>query len=59
MAEATFLYFQHDVHTYLQQCGSGKELISQGFAEDVTLAAALDESDFVPVLTEGAYVRCT
>ena len=58
IAEATFLYFQHDMSTCLQQCGSGKELISQGFAEDVILAAALDESDCVPVLTEGAYVRC-
>ena len=59
MAEATFLHFEHDVHTCLQQCGSGKELISRGFAEDVSLAAALDESDCAPVLTEGAYVRYT
>jgi 2-phosphosulfolactate phosphatase len=59
VAEAVFLHFQHDVRACLQQCGSGRELISLGFADDVALAAALDASDCVPVLTEGAYVRYT
>jgi 2-phosphosulfolactate phosphatase len=59
LAEATFLHFQNAVDACLQQCGSGQELISRGFAEDVTLAGALHASDCVPVLTEGAYVRYT
>jgi 2-phosphosulfolactate phosphatase len=57
VAEATFLHCQHDVKTYLQQCGSGKELIQWGCAADVELAAALEQSDCVPVLREDAYVR--
>ena len=55
-AEATFLHCQHDVGTYLQQCGSGQELIKRGFAADVALAAAVEQSDCVPVLREDAYV---
>jgi 2-phosphosulfolactate phosphatase len=56
-AEATFLHCQHDVGTYLQQCGSGQELINRGCAADVALAAAVEQSDCVPVLRENAYVR--
>jgi 2-phosphosulfolactate phosphatase len=55
VAEATFLRFRTDIGACLRQCGSGKELISQGFATDVELAAAMDESVCVPVLTSGAY----
>lgn len=39
----------------LAECGSGKELIERGFAEDVRLAAELNVSEGVPVLVEGAY----
>jgi 2-phosphosulfolactate phosphatase len=56
-AEATFLHCQHDVGTYLHQCGSGQELIQRGCAADVALAAALEQSDCVPVLRQDAYVR--
>jgi 2-phosphosulfolactate phosphatase len=56
-AEAIFLHCQHDVGMYLQQCGSGKELMQWGCAADVALAAALEQSDCVPVLQEEAYVR--
>ncbi len=35
----------------LAECTSGRELVAGGFAEDVTIAAALDTSPVVPVLT--------
>jgi 2-phosphosulfolactate phosphatase len=57
MAEAAFLHFRTRLAACLQQCSSGKELIGRGFASDVELAAALDQSTCVPVLTSGAYVR--
>lgn len=40
----------------LVQCGSGKELVEQGFQEDVRLASVLNLSDCVPVLTGGAFI---
>lgn len=41
----------------LRACASGRELIERGYAADVELAAALDVSDAVPVLRDGAYHR--
>ena len=41
----------------LRRCASGKELIEKGFAGDVELAAQLNCSRSVPLLTEGAYVN--
>jgi 2-phosphosulfolactate phosphatase len=41
----------------LHACGSGRELVGRGFAEDVALAAALDQSDCAPLLIDGAYQR--
>jgi 2-phosphosulfolactate phosphatase len=45
-----------DVATIVRECGSGQELITSGYAEDVELATALDVSDTVPLLVEGAFV---
>jgi 2-phosphosulfolactate phosphatase len=45
-----------DLWRYLSTCGSGRELIGQGYEEDVRLAADLDVSTCVPVLRDGAYV---
>ena len=45
----------HDLHHYLSQCSSGKELIEAGFSQDINLAAALDCSQTVPILINGAY----
>jgi 2-phosphosulfolactate phosphatase len=59
MAEATFLHFRPTLTACLQQCSSGKELIGRGFASDVALAAAVDQSAYVPILTNNAYVRYT
>jgi 2-phosphosulfolactate phosphatase len=39
----------------LEQCGSGKELLERGYAEDVRLAAQLNVSEAVPHLLDGAY----
>ena len=54
-AAATFAHFQPALLATLQRCSSGKELIGQGFAADVALAADLDCSRAAPLLTEGAY----
>lgn len=54
-AETLFLHFRADLLATLRACGSGKELIGRGFAEDVDLAAALDVSTSAPLLHDGAY----
>ena len=41
----------------LETCGSGRELIEGGFAEDVAAAAALDALSCVPLLREGEFVQ--
>jgi 2-phosphosulfolactate phosphatase len=55
MAVATYLRVAGDVRGALWQCGSGKELIGRGVAEDVELAAAFNVSQTVPRLIAGAY----
>lgn len=57
-AEAAFRA-EGELSRAVAQCGSGKELIGRGFAEDVRLAAALNVSDCVPVLRDGAYTSVT
>ncbi len=39
----------------LADCTSGLEMVSRGFADDVTLAAAYDVTDVVPQLREGRF----
>jgi 2-phosphosulfolactate phosphatase len=55
LAEGTFLHFKDSLKSCIEQCSSGKELIGRGFASDVDLAAALNQSQFSPKLTDGAY----
>ena len=55
-ARSAFLVAEEDLETQLLQCGSGKELIERGYREDVLLAAELNVSDCVPILTNGAYI---
>ena len=57
VAEATFLRLRSDLATCLQQCGSGRELQERGFSEDIILAAALNTSNAVPILIDGAFVQ--
>jgi 2-phosphosulfolactate phosphatase len=59
VAYLAFLHAQPDLIWYLRQCGSGCELIERGYAEDILLAAELNMSDNVPILTEGVYQRYT
>jgi 2-phosphosulfolactate phosphatase len=59
LAYRAFHHAQLDLAGYLSQCGSGRELIERGYAEDVHLAAELNISDAVPLLTEGVYRRYT
>ena len=43
------------LHEMLQQCSSGRELSGAGYAEDVDIAAELDDSDSVAILRDGAF----
>jgi 2-phosphosulfolactate phosphatase len=45
-----------DVAAAVRGSASGRELIRTGFAEDVTIAAELDASPVVPLLTDGAFI---
>jgi 2-phosphosulfolactate phosphatase len=53
-AQAAVAAFQacSDLSLRLHQCSSGKELIAKGFSRDVELAAQLNVSQSVPVLTK-------
>ena len=57
LAVAAFMKFESEILSSLKRSGSGKELIGRGFESDVDLAAALDVSDCVPSLAEGAFVH--
>ena len=54
-AVAAFQNAESDLLDVLSRCGSGKELIGRGFAEDVRLASELNVSDAAPLLVNGAY----
>ena len=56
LAVAAFDGIQSELELFLQQCGSGRELIQRGFPNDVALASMLDVSQSVPTLVNGAYV---
>ena len=45
-----------DLPTALRECASGRELAGAGYANDVAVAARLDASDVVPVLSDRAFV---
>ena len=54
-AGAAWLAVRDRVSDALGECASGRELVEQGWPQDVEVAAELDQSDAVPVLREGAY----
>lgn len=54
-AERVFRASRDDLASLLAACASGREKAAGGDDEDVALAAALDASDCVPVLSAGAY----
>jgi 2-phosphosulfolactate phosphatase len=58
-AEAALAVFRNtagNLMSTLERCSSGKELIDQGFREDVAIAAVLNEDAVAPRLIDGAYV---
>ena len=57
VAVAAFCSVKENLLTTLRQCSSGKELIARGFATDIELAAAINTSSCVPLLTDNAYVK--
>jgi 2-phosphosulfolactate phosphatase len=55
LARAGFEPMAGDLGRVLTECGSGRELIGRGFAEDVRLAAQHNVSAVAPGLIDGAY----
>jgi len=58
-AGAAWLAVEDRIGEALHACASGRELVEQGWPDDVAVAAELDTSAVVPVLTKGAYTRHT
>ena len=60
-AAAAFDAAEPKLASVLRGCSSGRELIDGGFVEDVAIAAELDGSTMVALLTDGAFqgVRAT
>ncbi len=56
-AVAAFRQVKSRLGDYLRQCGSGKELVERGLANDVMLASQLNVSECAPVLIDEAFVR--
>jgi 2-phosphosulfolactate phosphatase len=54
-AMAAWRAVEGDVGAALSAAASGRELIAQGWPDDVAIAAELDTSSAVPVLHDGAY----
>ena len=54
-AVAAFRAVEGRLADVLPQCASGRELVEDGFAADVDVAAAYDVSDVVPLLTGDAF----
>lgn len=55
LARNGFLLNEASLDETLARCGSGKELLGRGFAQDLKLASELNVSDAAPILIEGAY----
>lgn len=58
-ARAAFTGAEAHLHEVLLHSASGRELAEKGFAEDVGLAATLDASSAVPLLTDQGFVDAT
>ncbi len=56
-ARAAFVSARPRLHEAIAGCGSGRELISRGWADDVATCAALDVTDHGARLLDDAYVR--
>jgi 2-phosphosulfolactate phosphatase len=56
-ALAAFRNTQSEIEKVVRQIGSGKELIERGFEANVSLASALNASECVPLLVDGAFIH--
>ncbi|GAB3872666.1 2-phosphosulfolactate phosphatase [Terrabacter terrigena] len=54
-AGTAWLTVEHRVDEALEACASGRELVEQGWPDDVAVAGELDTSQVVPVLADGAF----
>lgn len=54
---SAFQYAKSNLHEFIWDCGSGRELRERGFAEDVTHSASLDVLQVVPILQNGRFVN--
>lgn len=52
LAVAAYRDVRRSLRHLVKQCSSGKELIEQGFEQDVDLASETDISDCVPTLID-------
>lgn len=55
-ARAAYLDVAGDLETALRETGSGRELVDNGYPDDVEIAAELDSSSVVPELRHGRFV---
>lgn len=55
-ARGAFRQAERALSSRLMECSSGRELVDRGCATDVKIAAEVDVSSSVPVLTEAAFV---
>ena len=56
VCEGAFIQTQHQLQTLLWDCGSGRELRSIGFEQDVTFAAQLNVYDVAPFMEDDRLV---
>jgi len=56
-AVAAYQGVRQTLEHLMKQCGSGRELIERGFEQDIDLASAIDVSNCVPTLVDGAYAN--
>lgn len=56
-AAATLWEATEDPVAVLHDCDSGRELYEYGYPQDVAVAAEVDTSETVPVLTDGAFLE--
>jgi 2-phosphosulfolactate phosphatase len=56
-AAATLWEATEDPASMLRRCDSGRELYEYGYPQDVAVAAEVDTSETVPVLTDGAFLE--
>lgn len=56
-AIAAYESMRPNLERLIKPCGSGQELIEQGFEKDVDLALQLNTSDCVPTLVNGSYIN--